>query len=135
VWYGGGVATAITEARKPRVTRDVEVSAVPDLLVHPPRATVAYVDRDAVNLVPARARCDAGTYLFGVLRDAAPELQQREVVLVIDDGPYWFELRGVSVRGIAGRIEPPSDGGADLTWYAITPRRVLAWDYGAIREV
>lgn len=117
-----------------RVTRDVAVSAVPDLLDHPPRATVAFVDGGAVDLLPARARCRGDTHLFGVLPDAAPDLQNCEVVLVIDDGPYWFELRGISVRGVAARVEPPGDGGAErLVWYAIEPRRVLAWDYGSIR--
>jgi hypothetical protein len=122
----------LTETK--RVTRDVAVSAVHDLLDHPPRATVAFVDGGAVDLLPARARCSADTHRFGVLPDTAPDLDKREVVLVIDDGPYWFELRGISVRGVATRVEPPGDGGADhLVWYAIEPRRVLAWDYGSIR--
>jgi hypothetical protein len=133
--YRTGVTNPDGEARAQRVTRDVEVSAVGDLLDHPPRATVAFVDGGAVDLLPARARFLSGTHLFGVLPDAAPDLANREVVLVIDDGPYWFELRGISVRGVAARIEPPGDGEpARLAWYAITPRRVLAWDYGAIRE-
>jgi len=106
---------------------------VRDLLDRPPRATAAFVDGDAVSLLPARARFSASKHLFGVSPAAAPDLADREVVLVIDDGPYWFELRGISVRGIAARVEPPSGGGG-LVWYAIEPRRVLAWDYGAIRE-
>ena len=115
------------------VTRDVEVSAVGDLLEHPPRATVAFVEGGAVEILPASARFTANAHLFGVRADAAPDLDDREVVLVIDDGRYWFELRGISVRGVAAHIEPP--GGADrLLWYTIKPRRVLAWDYSAIRE-
>ena len=118
-----------------RVTRDVEPSALQELREHPPRATVAFVDRDAVDLVPARTRFSDATYRFGVLANVAPDFENREVVLVIDDGPYWFELRGISVRGVAIRIDQPGqrDAGA-LIWYAIKPRRVLAWDYGAIRE-
>jgi hypothetical protein len=115
------------------VTRDVEVSALRDLLDRPPRATVAFIDGGAVSLLPARARCSVTKHLFGVLPGAAPNLADREVVLIIDDGPYWFEARGISVRGTASRVEPrTSDDG--LVWYAIEPRRVLAWDYGAIRE-
>jgi hypothetical protein len=116
-----------------RVTRDVEMSALRDLLDRPPRATVAFVDGGAVSLLPAGARCSVTKHLFGVLPAAAPDLAGREVVLVIDDGPYWFEARGISVRGIAARVEPPSGSGG-LAWYVIEPRRVLAWDYGAIRE-
>ena len=118
-----------------RVTRDVEVSAVGDLLEHPPRATVAFVEGGAVELLPASARFAANAHLFGLQADAAPDLDDREVVLVIDDGRYWFELRGISVRGVAVRAEAPRDGGTGpLLWYTIKPRRVLAWDYSAIRE-
>jgi hypothetical protein len=114
-----------------RVTRDVALSAVRDLLDHPRRATVAFVAGDTVALLPVTARCRADTYLIGISTDDSPNLERQEVVLVIDDGPYWFELRGISVRGIAERVAPAAAG---LAWYAIEPRRVLAWDYGAIRE-
>jgi hypothetical protein len=121
-------------ARERRVTRDVEVSAVRDLLDHPPRATVAFVEGEAVTLLPVRARHRTGAYQFGIPAGRAGNLDTREVVLVVDDGRYWFELRGVSVRGVAARIEPPEDTADRLEWYAITPRRVLAWDYAAIRK-
>ena len=118
-----------------RVTRDVSLAAVGDLLQSPPRGTVAFTHDGAVDVLPARARCGPDTYAFGVARDAAVDLEHREVVLVIDAGSSsWFELRGLSVRGIAVRIEPPTSERFGLTWYAIEPRRVLAWDYGALRE-
>jgi hypothetical protein len=116
------------------VTRDVDPSAVRDLLDDAPRASVAFVDHDAVELLPVRAGFGGDTHLFALLADGAPELQGREVVLVRDDGAYWFELRGISVRGVARHVDPPApEGGERLTWYAIEPRRVLAWDYEAIR--
>jgi hypothetical protein len=131
ICYGTAMASG---AASKRATRDVEPSALPDLLEHPPRASLAFVDRDAVDVLPVRARCD-GAYRFGVRPESASDLDGREVVLVIDDGPYWFELRGISVRGRARRIDPPQQEGArGLAWYAIEPRRVLAWDYGALRE-
>ncbi len=135
VCYGDGMPNEAGDAREKRVTRDVGVSAARDLLEYPPRATVAFLDHDAVDLLPARARFSADTHLFGVLADAAPDLENREVVLVVDDGQYWFELRGISVRGVAARVEPPRESETErLVWYAIAPQRVLAWDYGAIRE-
>ncbi len=76
-----------SEAR--RVTRDVEPSALKDLLEHPPRATVAFVDRDAVEVLPVQARFRAATYQFGVQPEVATDFEHREVVLVIDDGAYW----------------------------------------------
>jgi len=118
------------------VTRDVEPSTLKDLLAHPPRATVAFVDRDEADVLPVRARYRANTYRFGVLPEVGTDLENREVVLVMDDGPYWFELRGISVRGLARRINRAEPGETDaLAWYTIEPRRILAWDYGAIREV
>jgi hypothetical protein len=117
------------------VTRDVEPSSLKDLLEHPPRATVAFVDRDEPDVLPVRARYRADTYRFGVLPEVATHLENREVVLVMDDGAYWFELRGISVRGLARRIDRAEPGQADaLVWYAIEPRRILAWDYRAVRE-
>jgi hypothetical protein len=114
------------------VTRDVDPSALADLLARPLRATLAYAEAGAVELVPVRARWRDGAYFAGAQRSRLPDLDGREVVLVIDDGPYWFLLRGVSVRGTARRTaaaEVPS-----LVWYEVEPRRILAWDYGSIRE-
>jgi hypothetical protein len=116
------------------VTRDVAPDALRNLLDRPPRATVAFVEAGAPDALPAHACVRAGRHLFA-LAATAPALEGREVVLLVDDGPYWFELRGVSVRGIAVRAAPPpGDDASDLGWYAIDVRRVLAWDYGAIRE-
>lgn len=117
-----------------QVTRDVEAGVVSDLLVDPPRATVAFVEANEVDVLPARAQFDGSVHLFAVRADDAPDLSGREVVLVRDDGPYWFELRGISVRGGARRAAAPNaESGAHLAWYALEPRRVLAWDYGALR--
>lgn len=117
-----------------RISRDVDPAAVRDLLDHPPRATVAFVDGGAAVL-PARAHLDGDRRLFAVAADAAPALDRSEVVLVIDDGWYWFQLRGVSVRGIAHRVDGPTGAeAAPLAWYTVDTRRVLAWDYGAVRE-
>lgn len=118
-----------------RVTRDVAPADLRDLVDRPPRATVAFVEHDAVDLLPARAECSLDDHRFGVTAAAAPDLDGREVVLVLDDGPYWFELRGVSVRGTARRSAADAGRVADgLVWYRIEARRVLAWDYGRLRE-
>jgi hypothetical protein len=135
VCYVGAMRSTAAGTGAQHVSRDVDASAVRDLLDHPPHATVAFVDGDAVDLLPACARFSAGMHLFAVLSDDAPDLKNREVVLVIDDGPYWFELRGISVRGVAVSIAAGSDAAAKrFVWYAIAARRVLAWDYGSIHE-
>jgi hypothetical protein len=93
-------------------------------------------DHDEVDVLPVRARFHGDTCRFGVLPGGATDFENREVSLVIDDGMYWFELRGVSVRGMAAPHAAPAEtAAAGLTWYAIEPRRVLAWDYGTIRAL
>ena len=113
-----------------RVTRDVDPTSLSDLLAAPRRAAVAFVDNDEVMVLPARARVLDGAHQFGVDAVTAPDLSGHEVVLTRDDGPYWFELRGISVRGIATRLP----AAAGLAWYAVTPHRIIAWDYAAVRE-
>jgi len=46
------MASEIGGNARQRVTRDVEPPALRDLLEHPPRATVAFVDRDTVEILP-----------------------------------------------------------------------------------
>lgn len=135
VCYGAAMSNAVGEARDKRVVRDVSVATLRDLVESPPRATVAFTDGGEVDVVPVRARCTADTYEFGVASDTAPNLDHREVVLVIDaGGNSWFMLRGFSVRGVAVRVALPASERSGLTWYAIDPQRILAWDYGSIRE-
>ena len=111
------------------VTRDVALDAVGDLLAHPPRASVTYVDDDGVAVVPVRARFVDDRPLVGVPA-GGPDFSGQEVVVLVDDGPWWFRLRGASFRGVAQRATE-AEG---LVWWTVTPRRVLAWDYGSIRE-
>jgi hypothetical protein len=105
-----------------RVVRDVSPAALRDLLERPPRAALAFIRDGEAEIVPVHARCEADAFAF----DAAVPLDGQEVVLVIDDGPYWFQLRGVSVRGTARQVAPGR--------YALPARRVVAWDYGTIHE-
>lgn len=118
-----------------RVTRDVEPAQLGDLLTKPPRAAIAFVEDEEVTILPAHARVMNGEHRFAVEAASAPDLSGREVVLMRDDGPYWFELRGISVRGTAARVPslsaPP---GGPLAWYAVAPTRTIAWDYAALRE-
>jgi hypothetical protein len=50
-----------------------------------------------------------------------------EVVVLIDDGRYYFELRGLRARGTLGPTRP--DG-----WRPFAPGRIVTWDYGTLRE-
>jgi hypothetical protein len=112
-----------------RVTRDVDPATMGRLLAAPPRATVAFVGPDGVELLPVKADAAAGGRRFAV-GAGDPDLDGREVVVLVDGGAYWFDLCGVSVRGPARR--DAADG--RLVWYAVDPRRELAWSYDAIRD-
>jgi hypothetical protein len=76
-----------------------------------------------------RARFVGDRPLVG-LATGGPDLAGREVIVLVDDGPWWFRLRGASFRGVARR-DSEAEG---VVWWAVAPRRVLAWDYGMIRE-
>ena len=112
------------------VTRDVALDALRDLLARPPRASVTFVGDDGVVILPVRLRIIDGHPVIGFSADG-PDLSTREVVVLVDDGPWWFRLRGASFRGIASR-EGEREG---LVWWTVTPRRTIAWDYGAVRGV
>ena len=111
------------------VTRDVALDAVSDLLARPPRASVTFRDGDGVAIAPVRARFVGDQPLVG-LPAGGPDLARHEVVVLMDDRPWWFRLRGASFRGVARR-DAEAEG---VVWWAVAPRRVLAWDYGTIRE-
>ena len=120
---------------RPWVTRDVEPAQVRDLLERPPRAALAVVVDGEIDAIPACARLVGGRQFIGVVVGIAwivPE--QEEVVLLIDDGSYWFELRGITLRGRAVRTVPPDDVPAGMAWFEFVPRKVLAWDYATLHE-
>jgi hypothetical protein len=104
-------------------TRDVRPEDLPDLHQAPPRATITWVGTDsAVRLAPATARFDGSAWHLDALPARAGP---REVVLVVDDGMGWFELRSITVRGT---VSPDQDG-------SVHARRVVTWDYGTLRLI
>lgn len=121
-----------------RATRRVEPDDVRDLLAAPPRANLAFRRGDTVEAAPVAFRHDGGRYWVGVPRFGEGALVgPGEVVkLVIDDGVWFFDLRGVWVRGRTVPAEPVPDGApASLVWYEIVPDKTVAWDYGMLRTV
>lgn len=112
------------------ITRDVEACAVADLALTPPRAALATTIGDEIHLLPIRLSVSDPAHPASSPRtvqvpSGTPNLDGRNVVLVCDDGPQWFRLRSLTVRGTA---VPTGDNS-----YRVTPRRVVAWDYGSLR--
>lgn len=114
------------------ITRDVEPSAVADLALSPPRAALAATGDDEIFVLPVNVTLEepadpASSPRIVQVPESSPDLADRNVVVVADDGPHWFRLRSLTVRGMAKAM-------GDCT-YRVVPRRIVAWDYGSLREV
>ena len=127
-----------------RVTRDVEVADVADLLDGRHRGCVAFVTGVGPQVLPVVVTCEGARYVaavdesHGPLPDEGAEVvlpdEGAEVVLLADDGVRWFELRAVYVRGRAGAGGGPANRDAGRRVIAVEPAKIVAWDYGTLRE-
>jgi PPOX class probable F420-dependent enzyme len=113
------------------MTRDVEPGAVADLAIAPPRVAMAAVVDDEILLLPIRSSLEAPVDPAVSARivhvpQGTPDLATRNVVVIADDGPQWFRLRSLTVRGKAAAAGDRS--------YRVLPERVVAWDYGSLRN-
>ncbi len=112
------------------ITRAVTASDLADFLASARLATVAWNREGQVAAEPAAFRFANGRYFIG----AAPGMltEHTEVAALIDDGPMYFDLRGVRVRG---RISVSDEAQSDaLEWFVVEPEREVAWHYGTLRE-
>lgn len=115
------------------IVRDVQPASLLDLLATPHRITLAAVIDGRLELLAIGLTADDPAHpqsssLTVTVPPEAPDLTGRDVVVLTDDGPQWFHLRSLTFRGTAVRH------GADPDRYRIAPTRVVAWDYGSLRE-
>lgn len=115
-----------------RVTRSVQPEDLRELLERPPRATLAFVRDGVIEAVPVAFRFESGRYLVGLPGDAEPPADR--VKLLVDDGHWYFDLRGVWVRGALGPCEAPPGEPAGTAWFELQPEKAAAWHYGSMRE-
>lgn len=117
-------------------TRTATLDDLRDLLEHPPRAYLAFEQSESIAATPVTFRFIDGRYLISVREESVAALPQlgQAAMLVVDEGWYSLELRGLRVRG---RLR---DGGASSTpeaigtrWLELIPERTIAWDYGKMR--
>jgi hypothetical protein len=106
------------------ITRAVGAAELSDLLSAPRRASLAFVRDGLIDASPVRFRYGNGAYLVVPPEGAGTG---SEVALLIDEGLFHTELRGVMVRGT---LEAPGDDG----WAAVAQSKLHAWDYGAMRR-
>lgn len=77
-----------------------------------------------------------GRYLAGLREDADCQPGSgQEVVLLIDEGVHFFDLRALYIRGQVKPAEAPRGAQASRTWVEVVPLKTVAWDYGTLREV
>lgn len=114
------------------VTRAVQPEDLRPLLERPPRATLAFVREGAIHAIPVAFRFDAGRYLVGLPDDAVPPAGR--VKLLVDDGPWYFDLRGVWVRGALSACEGPAGVPDGNAWFELKPEKTVAWHYGSMRQ-
>ena len=108
-----------------------------DLLEGDPRACMAFVNAGMVDVLPVEFRFQEGRYWIGTSGGSAPAPRPDESVkLLIDEGMYYFDMRGIWIRGRALFSEERPEGGSPaLNWYQLVPEKFVAWDFGAMREV
>ena len=120
------------------VTRNIEPESAHDLLRRVPRACIAFAGNDGPQAQPVMLIWHDNDYRIGIPTSATrrPDPGQ-EVVLLVDEGIYFFDLRAIYVRGAVQPVQAPSDsdGAPNYVWLALSPSKTVAWDYGAMREV
>ena len=122
--------------RVKRITLNIDPVEARDLLERVPRACLAFVSDQGpqVELVPVLFKDDR--YLVGMPSSAASHpTAHEEVVLLVDDGVLFFDLRAIYVRGHVQPLGSVEGLAGDFFWFAVQPTRTVAWDYARMREV
>ena len=119
-----------------RVTRDIDPDSARDLLERVPRACIAFASDHGPEAQPIVLVWHDGRYLAGLSLDADRQPSSgQEVVLLIDEGIYYFDLRAIYIRGQVKQASAPRDAPSSRTWFEVVPLKTVAWDYGMFREV
>lgn len=115
-----------------QVTRAVRPEDLRALLERPPRATLAFVSAGCIEAIPVAFHWAEGRYLVGLPDDATPPTGR--VKLLVDDGSWYFDLRGVWARGALVACESPAVAPSGSTWFELAPEKTVAWHYGSMRQ-
>ncbi len=118
------------------VTRDVDPDSMRDLLERVPRACLSFASDHGPQAQPVGLLWHEDRYLVSIPGEAEHQpFPGQEVVLLVDEGIYYFDLRVIYIRGQVRAIEAPSDAPAGRKWFEVVPIKTVAWDYGTLREV
>lgn len=118
------------------VTRNIDPNAAHDLLERVPRACIAFATEEGPRAQPVLLNWYDSQFRIGFPVSATPYPKAgQEVVLLVDEGVYYFDLRAVYVRGTSQSVQPPSEMPSEHVWFEIVPSKTIAWDYGTMHEV
>lgn len=122
--------------RATRISLNIDLVEARDLLERVPRACVAFASDEGPQAELVTVLFKDDRYLVGMPSSTASHLTvHQEVVLLVDDGVQFFDLRAIYVRG---HVQPPSEVenlADDFFWFEVEPTRTVAWDYARIRDV
>ena len=116
--------------RPARTTRRVAIEDLADLVAAPRHATIAFLIGDELRAAPVRAIRRGDSFLVGLGTDETRPDLGTVATLLLDEGVFTSQLRGVRIRGTVR--ESQHDVG-DLTWFDLACDHVVAWDYGHLR--
>jgi hypothetical protein len=118
------------------ITRDIDPIDAHDLLERVPRACLSFALDDGPIAQPIAFVWRDGRYLVGISETANRLLViDQEVVLLVDEGVYFFDLRAIYIRGRVKPIDAPDGVSSGRLWFEVIPLKTVAWDYGTLREV
>ena len=121
-----------------RITHAVDPEKMRNLLERVPRACIVFLNAGMAEIVPVEFRFQEGRYWIGISGDGSDPAPgpDEPVKLHIDEGMYYFDMRGIWIRGRAlFSDERPEAGSPALTWFRLVPEKFVAWDFGDMREV
>jgi hypothetical protein len=132
----GDVRVTLEGVRVKRITLNIDPVEARDLLERVPRACVAFASDEGPQAELVTVLFKDDRYLVGMPSTAAshPTVDE-EVVLLVDDGVQFFDLRAIYVRGHVQPLAGVKYLSGDVFWFEVQPTRTVAWDYARMREV
>jgi hypothetical protein len=118
-----------------QVTRNIPLEQARDLLERVPRACIGFAGTSGAQSQPCTLRWQNERYFVGIPANAVMLPQNgQEVVLLVDEGIYFFDLRACYIRGQLVTSEQQAST-TEVVWYELLPLKTVAWDYGELHEV
>ena len=118
------------------MTRDIDPVDAQDLLERVPRACLSFASDHGPHAQPIAFVWREGRYFAGIADTTSLQpTADQEVVLLVDEGVHFFDLRAIYIRGRVKTVEAPNGAPAGYTWFEVIPLKTVAWDYGTLHEV